>query len=68
MKIDAAKLEQAIDGMKSVCADGKADIKRLFTEAFDVQFEPKGIDFDVGNKQFHFEFSPEYKSCAFPIE
>jgi len=53
MKIDANKLEKAIDNMSSVCEKGRAEIKQIMTEGFGVEFPDEGLRVQMGDRMFY---------------
>lgn len=73
MQVDVKKLEQSINNMKSVCANGKKEIKALFVEAFGVKFVKEKPELkagmvlkDLNNTKLYIVFSP-YGSKDFSI-
>lgn len=48
MNIDPVKLEQDIDSIPGICADGKKGIKKLFENHFNVVFKQKITDIKAG--------------------
>ena len=48
-KIDPKEINQVIDGIKGVCAEGKLGVKKLVEKLFDVQLVATPVEITVGS-------------------
>lgn len=60
MSIDPVKLEQDIDSIPGICADGKKGIKKLFENHFNVVFKAKITDIKAGSVFFNSDVKEYY--------